>query len=105
MIGHLRDEIENLRKTSFSDLFSDGKPAEISRDFEPTAPLFSLSALFYISPASARDNKNLIRRQNHFFGELLYFDIAGEQSECYFGSNDSFCTFSAINQQPLVRLT
>ena len=42
MIGHLRDEIENSRKTSFSDLFSDGKPAEISRDFEPTA----LSILF-----------------------------------------------------------
>ena len=50
MIGHLRDEIENSRKTSFSDLFSDGKPAEISRDF--------LRALFYISPASARGNNN-----------------------------------------------
>ena len=37
MIGHLRDEIENSRKTSCSDLFSDGKSAEISQDFEPTA--------------------------------------------------------------------
>ena len=57
MIGHLRDEIENSRKTSFSDLFSDGKPAEISRDFEPTAPfILFIRALFYISPASARGN-------------------------------------------------
>ena len=37
MIGHFSDVFENSRKTSFSDLFSDGKPAEISRDFEPTA--------------------------------------------------------------------
>ena len=38
MIGQMSNVFENSRTTGFSDLFSDGKPAEISRDFEPTAP-------------------------------------------------------------------
>ena len=50
MIGHLRDEIENSRKTSFSDLFSDGKPAEISRDFEPTAPFILFTCVVLHKP-------------------------------------------------------
>ena len=37
MIGQLSDVFENSTKTGFSDLFSDGKLAEISRDFESTA--------------------------------------------------------------------
>ena len=50
MIGHLRDEIENSRKTSFSDLFSDGKPAEISRDFEPTTPFILFTCVVLYKP-------------------------------------------------------
>ena len=38
MIGQMSNVFENSRTTGFSDLFSGGKPAEISRDFEPTAP-------------------------------------------------------------------
>ena len=47
MIGHLSDIFENSGKTGFSDLFSDGKLAEISRDFESTAPfvLFTCGVL------------------------------------------------------------
>ena len=57
MIGHLSDIFETSRKTGFSDLFSDGKLAEISRDFlSPRHLLFYLRAVFYISPASARGN-------------------------------------------------
>ena len=37
MIGQLSNVFENSRKTGFSDLFSDGKPAETSREFESTA--------------------------------------------------------------------
>ena len=50
MIGHLRDEIEGSRKTSFSDLFADGKPAEISRDFEPTAPFILFTCVVLHKP-------------------------------------------------------
>ena len=47
MIGHLSDVFENSRKTGLSDLFSDGKLAEISRDFESTVPfvLFTCGVL------------------------------------------------------------
>ena len=38
MIGHQNNAFENSGKTGFSNLFSDGKPAEISRDLESTAP-------------------------------------------------------------------
>ena len=50
MIGHLSDEIENSRKTSFFNLFSDGKPAEISRDFEPTAPFILFTCVVLHKP-------------------------------------------------------
>ena len=50
MIGHLRDEIENSRKTSFSDLFSDGKPAENSRDIEPTASFILFTCIVLHKP-------------------------------------------------------
>ena len=47
MIGHFNDVFESSRKTGFSDLFSDGKLAEISGDFESTAPfvLFTCGVL------------------------------------------------------------
>ena len=59
MIGHLRDEIENSRKTSFSDLFSDGKPAEISRDFEPTAPFILFTCVVLHKPRFGAGQKTL----------------------------------------------
>ena len=50
MIGHLSDVFENSRKTSFSDLFSDGKPAEISRDFELTASFILFACVVLHKP-------------------------------------------------------
>ena len=70
MIGHLSDEIENSRKTSFSDLFSDGKPdlfsdgkpAEISRDFEPTVPFILFTCVVLHKPRFGA-------------GQLLFYDV------------------------------
>ena len=50
MIGQLSNVFENSRKTGFSDLFSDGKPAEISRDFEPTAPFVLFTCVVLSKP-------------------------------------------------------
>ena len=50
MIGHLSDVFENSRKTSFPDLFSGGKPAEISRDFEPTASFILFTCVVLHKP-------------------------------------------------------
>ena len=50
MIGHLSDVFENSRKTGFSDLFCDGKPAEISPDFESTTPFVLITCVVLSKP-------------------------------------------------------
>ena len=49
MISQLSNVFENSRKTGFSDSFSDGKLAEISRYFESTA-----SFVIFTCPAPLR---------------------------------------------------
>ena len=51
MIGFLSDAFENSRKTSFSELFSDGKPVESSRDFEPTASFILFTCVVLHKPS------------------------------------------------------
>ena len=61
MIGHLSDVFENSRKTSFSDLFSDGKPAEISRDFEPTAPFILFTCVALHKPRFGAGQQSIVQ--------------------------------------------
>ena len=73
MIGHLRDEIENSRKTSFSDLFSDGKPAEISRDFEPTEPFILFTCVVLHKPRFGAGQLVLVLRPLWWFLFSVYY--------------------------------
>ena len=50
MIGQLSNVFETSRKTGFSDLFSDGKPAESSREFESTAPFVLFTCVVLSKP-------------------------------------------------------
>ena len=72
MIGHLSDVFENSRKTGFSDLFSDGKPAEISRDLEPTAPFILFTCVVLHKPRFGAGQKaKFIVDHDNIMGKIV----------------------------------
>ena len=69
MIGLFSDIFENSRKTGFSDLFSDGKLAEIFRDFESTTPFVQFTCGVLHKPRFGAGQ--LIQRFNELYlGDL-----------------------------------